>query len=365
MTLLNPNEPTPWELFQQDVALEMEQSRRTHRELTVTFEQSQNDLQKITQRNATITAQLQQMRAQPEGFNKADIQAAYASALDTQQRMFVMRGQIEKIQAEQVAVQNYINLLEKVLKFLSEGNQPPRSKQRGSGTHVLEMVIDAQETERQRLSRQMHDGPAQALSNFIVQAEIATRYFDLDPARAREELNALKATALSTFQKVRIFITELRPMMLDDLGLVPTIRRHVDTFKEQTGIDVNLSIQGVDRRLEPFVEVMIFRAIQELMSNIVQHNQDLPMKIQVTVQLIIDEHLVKVIVGDNGKGFDQEAVAKTGGLGLKLIRERVEMLGGLMEIESSAGQGTRIIFQIPVESTLIQPAVDSHRDALR
>ena len=74
------------------------------------------------------------------------------------------------------------------------------------------------------------------------------------------------------------------------------------------------------------------------------------MKLQITVQLIIDEHLVKVAVGDNGKGFNSEAAGKSGGFGLKLIRERVEMLGGTMDIDSSSGQGTRILFQIPVES---------------
>lgn len=349
--MMPQNSPeNPWEIFQQELQTELEQSRRSLRELTVMYEQSQNDLTKITQRNAAITAQLQQMRSQPEGFNKVDIQAAYASALDTQQRMLVMRGQLEKLQTEQASIQRYVTSLEKTLRFLSEGNQPPRSKQRGSGTQVLEMVIDAQETERQRLSRQMHDGPAQALSNFIVQAEIAARLFDMDPNRAKEELDSLKSAAMTTFQKVRVFITELRPMMLDDLGLIPTIRRYVDTFKEQTGVDVNLSIQGVDRRLESYVEVMIFRALQELMSNAVRHNQDLPMKLQITVQLIIDEHLVKVAVGDNGKGFNSEAAGKSGGFGLKLIRERVEMLGGTMDIDSSSGQGTRILFQIPVES---------------
>jgi two-component system sensor histidine kinase DegS len=99
------------------------------------------------------------------------------------------------------------------------------------------MLVNAQETERQRLSRQMHDGPAQALSNFILQTEIAMRLMDVDAGQAREELNSLKASAMGTFQKVRNFIFELRPMMLDDLGLAPTIRRYADAFKEQTGLD--------------------------------------------------------------------------------------------------------------------------------
>ena len=102
-------------------------------------------------------------------------------------------------------------------------------------------MINAQEAERQRLSRQMHDGPAQALSNFIVQTEIANRLLDIDAKRAKEELDNLKNSAMNTFKEVRTFIFELRPMMLDDLGLFPTVRRYVDNFKEQTGAEVNLT----------------------------------------------------------------------------------------------------------------------------
>ncbi len=117
--MMPQNSPeNPWEIFQQELQTELEQSRRSLRELTVMYEQSQNDLTKITQRNAAITAQLQQMRSQPEGFNKADIQAAYASALDTQQRMLVMRGQLEKLQTEQASIQRYVTSLEKTLRFL-------------------------------------------------------------------------------------------------------------------------------------------------------------------------------------------------------------------------------------------------------
>ena len=103
------------------------------------------------------------------------------------------------------------------------------------------MIINAQEAERQRLSRQMHDGPAQAMSNFILQTEIAMRLLDVDAAQAKEELGNLKAAAMGTFQKVRNFIFELRPMMLDDLGLVPTVRKYVDAFKDQTGLDISLT----------------------------------------------------------------------------------------------------------------------------
>ncbi len=206
----------------------------------------------------------------------------------------------------------------------------------------VEMLVNAQEAERQRLSRQMHDGPAQALSNFILQTEIAMRLMDVDPTQARDELSNLKMSAMGTFQKVRNFIFELRPMMLDDLGLIPTIRRYADTFKEQTGLEVNVTISGNERRLESYLEVMVFRAIQELLGNAARHSQATLLKINVD----LTDDLIRVSVDDNGKGFDVDSVQGQN-LGLKLIRERTEMLGGTFEVDSAMGKGTRIMFSLP------------------
>ena len=230
--------------------------------------------------------------------------------------------------------------LEKVRDFPGPGSAKGQDRPApGGGSANLEMVINAQEAERQRLSRQMHDGPAQALSNFIVQTEIANRLLDIDPKRAKEELDNLKNSAMNTFKEVRTFIFELRPMMLDDLGLFPTVRRYVDNFKEQTGAEVNLTLKGSERRLESYLEVMIFRALQELLGNAFRHNQDNPVKPQINIQISMDENVTKVSVIDNGKGFDPAVVDSKQGLGLKLIRERVELLGGYLEIDSDTGQG--------------------------
>lgn len=340
--------PNPWDEFQHELDVEAEQARRSLREVSSMLEQSQTELARLTQRNAVVTGHLQQVQAQLEELPRADIRMAYTAALDSQQRLLVMRGQLEKLQSDHAALGRYTGLLEKVRRMVTENLNRARS---GSGSGSLEMVINAQEAERQRLSRQMHDGPAQALSNFIVQAEIINRLFDMDPARAKEELANLKTSAMTTFQRVRSFIFDLRPMMLDDLGLVPTLRRYMDTYKEQTGMDCNLSVKGAERRFEPYVEVMIFRAVQELMGNAARHNADNPVKIQVNVQLTIEDSLVKVVVSDNGKGFDTEAAAQKGGLGLKIIRDRAEMLGGYFEVDSREGQGCRVTFQVATPET--------------
>jgi len=214
-----------------------------------------------------------------------------------------------------------------------------------NAAELIESVIQAQEAERHRLSSKMHDGPAQALSNFILQAEIAQRLFDMDLDQAREELDDLKANANATFTKVRDFIFELRPMMLDDLGLVPTLRHYFEAFKEQNEIDVNFAATGTERRLDGYMEIMIFRAVQELVSNAARHSKANIIK----VHMDTGEEQIVIDVEDDGKGFNVEQ-ALDGSMGIKVIKDRVEILKGEFNIDTAIGQGTRIGFAIPTGS---------------
>jgi two-component system sensor histidine kinase DegS len=310
------------------------------------IEQSQGEVSKLSQRNAAITTHLQQVQNQFDRMPLQDVRNAYDAALDAQQRLFVMRGQLEKLQNEKSHLERFKATLERARMSSGAGQMAAATAGARGPLASVEMLVNAQETERQRLSRQMHDGPAQALSNFILQTEIAMRLMDVDAGQAREELNSLKASAMGTFQKVRNFIFELRPMMLDDLGLAPTIRRYADAFKEQTGLDVNVTVTGQERRLEPYLEVMLFRAIQELLGNAARHSQGT----QVRVNLDLGEDRVRVSVDDNGKGFDPDSIQQGNNLGLKLIRERTEMLGGSFEVDSALGRGARVLFAVPARS---------------
>jgi len=328
-----------------DVKVELEETQRALRETTLMIEQSRGEVTKLTQRNTAITSHLQQVQNQLGDTTVEEIRMAYDSALDAQQRLFVMRGQLEKLQSDKAHYERYKTALEQMQNgnFGGGSSSSSSSSSVNKGTFAsVEMLVNAQEAERQRLSRQMHDGPAQALSNFILQTEIAMRLLDVDPTQARDELGNLKMSAMGTFQKVRNFIFELRPMMLDDLGIIPTIRRYADTFKEQTGLEVNVTVSGNERRLEPYLEVMVFRAIQELLGNAARHSQATLLKINVD----LTDDLVRVSVDDNGKGFDIDTVQGQN-LGLKLIRERTEMLGGTFEIDSAMGKGTRVMFSLP------------------
>jgi two-component system, NarL family, sensor histidine kinase DegS len=328
---------------------ELDQTKASIKEINTTFDQSQNELNRLTQKKANVTAQLQQVQIDPEKQSRINIRDVFTTAMDAQQRLLVMRAQLDRLQEQLNGLIRYKKLLEYILEVLSNGNQSGTGKNQNSqSSSTLEMLVNTQEAERQRLSRQMHDGPAQALSNFIVQCEIVSRMFDIDTVKSKEELEKLKNSSMNTFQKVRAYIDDLRPMMLDDLGLVPTLKRYLMNIKEQTGMEVSNSITGADQKLDSFMEIFVFRAVQELVGNAVKHNQENASKLKIEVNLSLDSQEVKVLIKDNGKGFDTNSLNETGGIGLKLLQERVAMLGGSINIKSTQDKGTEVILQIPV-----------------
>lgn len=313
--------------------------RQELKELALIIDQSQTEVNRLGQRSSAVLGYVQQLR---EGGAREELVEAYEKALEAQQRYLIMRGQLEKMESNQQHLERLLELLEEALRRAEEATGVAGER---NPLHTVETIIRAQEEERRRLSRQMHDGPAQALSNFILQADIALRLFERDPEQARHELERLKHMASKTFQQVREFIFELRPMMLDDLGLAPTVKRYLDTLKEQSGVDIRVNVGGGERRLAGYLEVFLFRAIQELVSNAIHHGQ----AGQVVVYLDVDDDRVRVRVEDNGVGFDPEILRESRqGMGLSLLRERVEMLGGKLEVASTPGQGTQVSFEVPV-----------------
>jgi two-component system sensor histidine kinase DegS len=266
-------------------------------------------------------------------------------------RLFMMRGQLEQLQSRQQSLEQQSQRLARVVEAASQIG-PADVALRGVGAvpgsqSDIVRVIEAQENERQRLARQIHDGPAQSLTNLILQAEICERLFDTDPVQARVELGNLKNATNATFQKIRDFILTLRPMMLDDLGLVPTLKQYIQDFEEKSDLSVNYAVMGRETQLPPYSEVTIFRVIQELLTNVDRHAH----ATNVQVSLDFRDRLVVASVEDDGSGFDygevQGASQQRRGLGLATIQERTELLGGDVQVESRIGRGTKVRIEIP------------------
>ncbi|MEM7331460.1 MAG: sensor histidine kinase [Chloroflexota bacterium] len=338
--------------FLEGISSDFEQTQRDLKEIDILINQSSAEVERLAQRHAQVTNHTRQFQVNFETLPREDIKEGYEALVDAQQRLFTMRGQLEKLQSDQRNLERLADLQRRIIEF-SGGSIVLPSEDGGKkmplpaeGSNIIRL-IQTEEAVRQSLVRRMHDGAASSLSNFILQAEICQRFFDVNPDRARQELNALKSSAASTFSDVKDFIFDLRPMMLDDLGVVPTLRRYVDSVQEKNGIPVPITVTGVERRLESHIEVTIFRNVQELLNNAIMHSQ--ATQIQVSLDLAQEE--ITAIVEDNGRGFNSDDAlndnAKT--IGLSTLRERIQMLGGELNIQSSIGQGSRIEFSIPID----------------
>lgn len=209
-------------------------------------------------------------------------------------------------------------------------------------------IILAQEEERKRVAREIHDGPAQSMANVVLRMEFCEKLIDMDVEKLRQELNELKDSVRNTLQDVRKIIFDLRPMALDDLGFVPAIRRYIADFEEKNLIPVKLSINGQEQRFHGALEIALFRLIQESLNNVKKHAK----ATEVTVSVKIETDYIKVAVKDNGKGFEIDKISDNhhrDSFGLISMQERVELLGGEWDIKSAPGKGTNINFLVPIK----------------
>jgi two-component system sensor histidine kinase DegS len=324
------------------VGSQLEEIKQQSKEIRSLIDQSRSEVEKMKQRQTAEAMKLKQIQSSFDSVPREDIRRAFESSMDAQQRLFSGSGQLEKLQAQLGVLDPFSKFLEKVHDTLRISQ--PDAKSGPAPKSVVIRVVEAQESERLRLSRQMHDGPAQVLSNFILQAEIAARLFEIDPVRAKEELATLKTSANSAFQRIRNFIFDLRPMMLDDLGLVPTIRRYLDAFKEQGPQEITFNFTGTERRIPNHIEVVLFRALQQL----VQLSRDPGQASKIKVSFDMDETIAKAILEHDGKLLDEKASGQEDPYGLISLRERVEMLGGTFEYSAQAGKGTYVLLQLPI-----------------
>lgn len=205
-------------------------------------------------------------------------------------------------------------------------------------------IIAAQEEERKRLSREIHDGPAQMMANVLMRSSLIERTFrEKGIDSAIDELNDLKITVRNALSEVRRIIYDLRPMALDDLGIVPTLKKYMSTIMEYNeGINITFKSFGEERRISSGHEVAIFRLVQECVNNALKHGK--PKEINVKIEWAKND--INVVVKDNGQGFNTDEVREHS-FGIIGMTERVDLLEGKFEIHSVIGKGTTVIFKIP------------------
>lgn len=347
--------------LQQQLQGDLEQIKRELNEIGVVIPQNSAEVDRLAQRELSLSSRLREMELNLDSYSRNDIRQFYSSLHEVQMRLYMMRTQLEQQQSRQRLLQERQRELQGIVGLLSElvakeVSAKPSDSAGGdmaaAEQELISKIIQAQEEERQRISQQIHDGPTQTMSNLVLQAEVCERFIDKDPEEAKTELAGLKATIHHTLQEMRRFIFDVRPMILDDLGLVPTLRRYLQDFGERNNISTNFVLQGSESRLPKHLEISLFRVIQEALTNIAKHAH----APHARVALEIEERKVTIAVEDDGVGFnvtEMEEAMRRGTrrmMGLSNMRQRVEkLLKGRLTIESTPGKGTRVVATIPLE----------------
>ncbi len=315
------------------------QSRKKLAEVSKNFAKYSEEQVRVAYEQANdllIRLSMNQMEEKQLRYRRDELERRLVTLLETIQRADHLVGQVSTV----------INYLSSDLQNVGEALETARYKKEFSIK-----IIQAQEEERKRLSRDIHDGPAQMLANVLIRSSLIEKtYIEKGPELAFNELEQLKGMVRNAIHEVRRIIYDLRPMALDDLGLLPTLRKYISTIGEyEKEVEFHFQNNGNDQRLRSNFEVSIFRLVQECISNSLKHGK--AKHIWVKVEWLRD--IMNVSVKDDGAGFDKNEV-KDKSFGIIGMKERIELLKGKMTINSAPGNGTIVTFQVPLLEKLIE-----------
>jgi two-component system, NarL family, sensor histidine kinase DegS len=256
-------------------------------------------------------------------------------------------GELGQQQTELAKLEIALRNLESTWLFLERGD----SSLVTGGTDALPAdvrmrIVEAQESERSRLAQEVHDGPAQVLSNAIFQVEYIERVVDGDVETAKAELRLLRDLLRRELDSVRTFITQLRPPVLDELGLDGAVAEAIGRAAALSGLGIGSELAAPAERLSPAQQTVVLRVLQEALQNVRKHGA----ASAVTVASAIDGDDWVLTVRDDGRGFDVGEVAARGrrNFGLQFMRERAELIGARFEVHSRPDGGTLVRLAIPL-----------------
>lgn len=347
-----------------------EQARRESFSAREELEKVQREIKKIVDQNDELEKRFRASRQklvevsrQFHQYSETDVKRAYDYASQLQTELSISRERESYLRSRRDSLERRLKSLsttiEKADNILAQMNfvltylsgEMENINIAAENEHERRMfpmkIIQAQEEERRRVARDIHDGPAQSMANVVIRSEFAERILGQGRVEeAKKELADLKETVRGTLGEIRKIIFDLRPMALDDLGLIPTLRKYIDDFTQRYPLHVEFITQGETSRLPTSIEVVIFRMIQEAMNNVAKHAK----ASNVIVQLRFYKDRVTSMVKDDGIGFDNNKKTRQPSFGIMGMKERMKLLDGEMTIESAPGEGTCVTFSIPLKA---------------
>jgi two-component system, NarL family, sensor histidine kinase DegS len=328
-----------------EVATEQQKVTAEIRELDLLIESTQTEVNRLRSREEQFKSKVEEVRQNPANHQREEIFSATDEFNSAMGRRMTMEGQLGALVAKRKLIDRsaqILNATQRQLADYSAPQPPPDAAPLIDESRLLQAVVDTQEEERKRIARQVHDGPAQAMANVVLQSEISERLFDVDAQRSRGELASLRQMVNKTLQELRGFIFELRPMILDDLGLVPTLRRYVQTLVDKHNVRIDFSSTGRDRRLPSDDEVAIFRLIQDSLVERIQKAQAKDLVLGMGWK----EDVLEILLQSDGKELPPDGELQSG------IRrsERLELLRGDSTHETRPDGTVVLNVKVPIRS---------------
>lgn len=339
-----------------------------HQSVTARLQIVEAELETAESKSRELEASLEQVRDQAEEsrvvekhllnnlkqFSPSEVQETFANIRETQLTVERVQLEYEFLTARRAELKDQGQFLRSASQILAdlqrmygENGAPPTAAEgdkqfRDASRQVFQII----EEERMRIARDMHDGPAQSMANLVLQAEILERLLDRNPKQLVTELAEFKNSVRNALEETRQLIFDLRPMTLDDLGLVPTLRKFIKEYGDRYGLATRFNVVGQERRLPGNTEGVLFRIIQEALTNVHKHARAKMAEVTMNLQ----PNRVSVTIKDDGQGFDvartEANLHKNKNLGLLSMRERAELEKGTLEIRSQPGRGTEVKVEI-------------------
>ena len=347
---------------------EVESSRRTLedlRELTRQTIEKVDELSAIEQREKK---KLAETSSDFGNYSEERIREHYESVKDIQIELSVAREKENQLRAQRDALELRLHGLKEILKtaehlaicigsvlsYLSDqiNGVVWQIEEAQKSKFVGAQIIKAQEEERLRVSRELHDGPAQEIANLIMEASVVERLVDIDPDEAKLNLQEMRRHMRSCMSGIRQIVFDMRPMALDDLGFLAAVEQLIRRYKERDMLDVQLAVEGREIPVPPHIKTGLFRIVQEAMNNVLHHAG---VK-KAALRIHYAEPGISLLLEDRGKGFDVEMLHRQGAsatgyehFGILGMQERAAIIGAQLTVTSAPGRGTKVHVRLPLQ----------------
>lgn len=352
--------PQTQEFFDRVVVLEsecrqeLESSVQSLSEISLLLSKTNSEVEKLANRELQMSNRVRDMEMHLDNYSREDIRDLYNTAHEIQLRLFMMRSQAEQLQNRHQHIKEYVAKLRLLIDLLGIQAVPQTNNEQTGrgvtgmlaeteflvGTNVLALV-EAQEDERLRISREIHDGPTQTLTNLMLRAEICSRLIDRDVSEARSELENLKQMISASLQETRRILFDLRPLTLTETGVVTTLRQYLDELARARGVETE--VHGPDSLdVNNVMQIAIFRFVQALLGALLVEGG----AYRIDVHVGLDGQVGRVLV--EGSGLESERESIYAALDEEPLKNRLDHFGATLTTQTRPNRGMAIEVDVPI-----------------